>query len=177
MLKTRIAPVLKIVIIKIINIKLKCGLSIYGSTALVNLVYVYSRGGPQTAPAPRPSLIYCASREPWSLFQFLNLYTVSRTPWTGDQPLTRPLPAHRTTQTQNKHRHPCLEWDSNPRLQCLSGRRSSCLRPYGHCDRLKYDQKRYKVRKAVDICVHNCILGLQHCVCTRMGRSRLLHWG
>jgi hypothetical protein len=24
------------------------------------LVYVYSRGGPQTATAPRPSLIYCA---------------------------------------------------------------------------------------------------------------------
>jgi hypothetical protein len=23
-------------------------------------VYVYSRGGPQMAPAPRPSLIYCA---------------------------------------------------------------------------------------------------------------------
>jgi hypothetical protein len=23
-------------------------------------MYVYSRGGPQTAPAPRPSLIYCA---------------------------------------------------------------------------------------------------------------------
>jgi hypothetical protein len=29
------------------------------------------------------------------------------------------------TQTQNKHRHPCLEWDSNPRL-----------RTRGHCDRL-----------------------------------------
>jgi hypothetical protein len=26
-------------------------------------------------------------------------------------------------QTQNKHRHPCLEWDSNPRSQCSSGRR------------------------------------------------------
>jgi hypothetical protein len=23
-------------------------------------MYVYSRGGPPTAPAPRPSLIYCA---------------------------------------------------------------------------------------------------------------------
>jgi hypothetical protein len=27
------------------------------------------------------------------------------------------------TQTQNKHRHPCLEWDSNPWTQCSSGRR------------------------------------------------------
>jgi hypothetical protein len=35
---------------------------------------------------------------PWSLFQFLNLYTVGRTPWTGDQPVARPLP----TQIQNK---------------------------------------------------------------------------
>jgi hypothetical protein len=39
---------------------------------------------------------------PWPLFQFLNLYTVGRTPWTRDQPVARPLPTHRTTQTQNK---------------------------------------------------------------------------
>jgi hypothetical protein len=37
---------------------------------------------------------------PWPLFQFLNLYTVGRTPWTGDQPVARPLPTHRTTQTE-----------------------------------------------------------------------------
>jgi hypothetical protein len=36
------------------------------------------------------------------LFQFLNLYTVGRTPCTGAQPVARPLPIHRTTQTQNK---------------------------------------------------------------------------
>jgi hypothetical protein len=35
-------------------------------------------------------------------FQFLNLYTVGRTPLTGDQPVVRPLPTHTTTQTQNK---------------------------------------------------------------------------
>jgi hypothetical protein len=35
-------------------------------------------------------------------FIFLILYTVGRTPWTGDQPVARPLPTHRTTQTQNK---------------------------------------------------------------------------
>jgi hypothetical protein len=36
------------------------------------------------------------------------------------------------TQTQNKHRHPCLERDSNPRSQCSSGRRhfmSQTVRP------------------------------------------------
>jgi hypothetical protein len=39
---------------------------------------------------------------PWLLFQYLNLYTVHRTTWTGDQPVARPLLIHRTTQTQNK---------------------------------------------------------------------------
>jgi hypothetical protein len=40
---------------------------------------------------------------PWPLFlQFIYLYTVGWTPWTGDQPVARPLPTHRTTQTQNK---------------------------------------------------------------------------
>jgi hypothetical protein len=39
---------------------------------------------------------------PLPLFQFLNLYTFHRTPWTGEQPVARPLPTHRTTQTQNK---------------------------------------------------------------------------
>jgi hypothetical protein len=29
---------------------------------------------------------------PWSLFQFLDLYTVGWTPWTADQPVTKPLP-------------------------------------------------------------------------------------
>jgi H+/Cl- antiporter ClcA len=36
-------------------------------------------------------------------FSLLVKYTVFRTPWTGDQPAVRPLPTHRTTQTQNKH--------------------------------------------------------------------------
>jgi hypothetical protein len=39
---------------------------------------------------------------PWPLFQLLDFYTVGRSPWTSDQPVARPLPAHRTTQTQNK---------------------------------------------------------------------------
>jgi hypothetical protein len=32
-------------------------------------------------------------------FSFLNLHTVGKTPWTGEQHVARPLP----TQTQNKH--------------------------------------------------------------------------
>jgi hypothetical protein len=52
---------------------------------------------------------------PWPLLQFRKLfYTVGRTPWMSDQLVARPLPTHRTTQTQNKHTHPCLEWDSIP---------------------------------------------------------------
>jgi hypothetical protein len=31
-----------------------------------------------------------------------HFYTDGRTPWTGDQLIARPLPKHRTTQTQNK---------------------------------------------------------------------------
>jgi hypothetical protein len=38
----------------------------------------------------------------WPLFSFLVLYTVGRTPRTGDQPVARPLSAHTTRQTQNK---------------------------------------------------------------------------
>jgi hypothetical protein len=37
-----------------------------------------------------------------SLSVFLILHTVGRTPWTGDQPVARTLPTHRTTQTQNE---------------------------------------------------------------------------
>jgi hypothetical protein len=38
---------------------------------------------------------------PWPLFSVTILYRVGRTPWTGDQPVARQLPAHKTTQTQN----------------------------------------------------------------------------
>jgi hypothetical protein len=40
----------------------------------------------------------------WTLanFHFLNLYTVDWAPCTGDQPVARPQPTYRTTQTQNK---------------------------------------------------------------------------
>jgi hypothetical protein len=77
---------------------------------------------------------------PWPLLQFRNLfYTDGRSLWEGDQPVARPLPKHRTTQTQNKRIH-------TPNIHALSGIRthdpsvraskdSSCLRPRGYCDR------------------------------------------
>jgi hypothetical protein len=34
---------------------------------------------------------------------FVILYTADRTSWTGNQSHAKPLPTHRTTQTQNKH--------------------------------------------------------------------------
>jgi hypothetical protein len=60
---------------------------------------------------------------PWPLLQFRNLflYTGGRTPWTSDQLFARSLPIQ--TQNQRIHRHPCLEWDSDPRSQCPSERR------------------------------------------------------
>jgi hypothetical protein len=58
---------------------------------------------------------------PWPLLQFLNLHAVGRTPWTGDQPFTRPLPTHRI----NARRHQCLERNLNPRSQCWSAGRQS----------------------------------------------------
>jgi hypothetical protein len=74
----------------------------------------------------------------WPLIQFPDLFTIGRTPWASDQPVARPLPKHRTTQTQNKRVH-------TPNIHALSGIRthdpsvrenedSSCLRPHGHCD-------------------------------------------
>jgi hypothetical protein len=74
--------------------------------------------------------------EPWLLFSFLTLYTVGRTPWMGDQPVARPLPTHRTTQTQNKRTR-------NTDVHVLSGIRAhdpsvrtsednSCLRRHGY---------------------------------------------
>jgi hypothetical protein len=39
---------------------------------------------------------------PWPLFRFLNIFIIGSKPWTRDQPVARPLPTHRRTQTQNK---------------------------------------------------------------------------
>jgi hypothetical protein len=44
--------------------------------------------------------LYSPFAGPWLLFQFLNLYTVGRTLWTGDQPVARPLPTQNNTNTE-----------------------------------------------------------------------------
>jgi hypothetical protein len=79
-----------------------------------------------------------ALRPFWALvpFQFPDLFTIGRTPWTSDQLVTRPLPKQRTAQTQNKH-------ICTPNIHALSGIRthyhivrvsedSSCLRQLGY---------------------------------------------
>jgi hypothetical protein len=41
---------------------------------------------------------------PGRFFSFVIVYTVGKTPWTGDQPVAMTLRTHRTTQAQNKCR-------------------------------------------------------------------------
>jgi hypothetical protein len=52
-------------------------------------------------------------------------FVIFKTAWTSDQPFARPLPKHRTTQTQNKrtHKHTCLGCDWNPQSHRSSERR------------------------------------------------------
>jgi hypothetical protein len=80
----------------------------------------------------------------WALpsFQSPDLFTIGGIPWTSDQLIIRPLPKHRTVQTQIKHIY-------TPNIHALSGIRthdhsvrtseeSSCLRPLRYSDRHWY---------------------------------------
>jgi hypothetical protein len=46
--------------------------------------------------------LYSPLLGPGCFFSFVIPYTAGRTPWTGDQPVARPLPTNRATETQNK---------------------------------------------------------------------------
>jgi hypothetical protein len=66
-------------------------------------------------------------------FSFLIIYTVGRTPWTGDQPVARPLLTHRTTQTQNKRTQTSMpHWDRTHDPSVRADEDGSCLRSRGH---------------------------------------------
>jgi hypothetical protein len=73
---------------------------------------------------------------PWKAsfhFSSLILETVGRTPWTGDQPVAKPLP------NTNTDRYPCIECDSKPRSQFSRRRRHfmpQTARPLGSADPL-----------------------------------------
>jgi hypothetical protein len=77
---------------------------------------------------------------PRPLIQFRNhFFTDGRTPWTCDQPVVRPLPKHRTTQTQNKR----IQTSNIPGLSGIRSHDpivqaredSPCLTPRGFYDR------------------------------------------
>jgi hypothetical protein len=65
----------------------------------IPLPYIYV---PFTSSPQFPSLHFALFITLLILFSFFIFYTVGRTPWTGDQPVARPLPTHRAAQTQNK---------------------------------------------------------------------------
>jgi hypothetical protein len=78
------------------------------------------------------------------IFQFLNLYIVGRTPWTGDQPVSRPLSTHRTTQTQNKRTQTSMPLVGfEPTISVFEWAKTvSCLRAAAH--RLHQDKRQKK---------------------------------
>jgi hypothetical protein len=87
---------------------------------------------------------FTGSTAPWLLasdVQFHYNFTDGRTPWTSVQPVARPLPKHRITQTQNKHTHThiqnihasCGIQTHDPGLRASED--SACLRPLGYRDR------------------------------------------
>jgi hypothetical protein len=75
-------------------------------------------------------------------FSFLIICTVGMTPWTGDQPVARPLPTHRTTETQNK-RTQDIHSSSGIRthahdLSVRAGEDDSCLRSRDRCNHSRF---------------------------------------
>jgi hypothetical protein len=89
------------------------------------------------------SLIFSlALQPPWALasgFYFYDYFTDRRASWTGDHLVARPLPKHRTTQTQNKHIHiPNIHASCGIRTHDPGFRASedsTCLRTLGYRDR------------------------------------------
>jgi hypothetical protein len=68
-------------------------------------------------------------------FSFLILYTVGRAPWTEDQPVARPLPAHRTAQTQNKRTQTSMPRVGFETTIPVFERAKTVHTLDGHCDR------------------------------------------
>jgi hypothetical protein len=66
-----------------------------------------------------PHLEHTASVKRFVSFQFLNII---HSLWLHGRVIS-PSQGRYLTQTQNKHRHPYLEWDSNPRSQSSSERK------------------------------------------------------
>jgi hypothetical protein len=75
---------------------------------------------------------------PWPLLQFVMFfYTNGRIPWTGNQPVARPVPTQRTAKHRNSthtHKEPCFLVGFKPTIPAFE-RAKTCLRPRGHNDR------------------------------------------
>jgi hypothetical protein len=55
---------------------------------------------PRTAPSEICLWLYSPLLDLRRFFSVSMFYTVGRTPWSGNQPVARPLPTHRTTHTE-----------------------------------------------------------------------------
>jgi hypothetical protein len=89
-------------------------------------------------------------------FSFLMLYTVGRTHWRSHQTVGRPLPAHRTAQTQNKRTQTSMRRLGFEPMTPASERRSRfMLRPRGHYDRRQH--KIYGLKTFANINDQHCI--------------------
>jgi hypothetical protein len=78
-----------------------------------------------------PSLSMALQLDPGHFFSFLILYTVGRTPWTGDQPSQGRYLHKEQTETDIHASSEIRAHD--PSLRASED--SSCLRPRGHYDR------------------------------------------
>jgi hypothetical protein len=89
-----------------LSVYLSVCLSVYLSTYLSVCLYIYLAIYLSICLSTYLSIYLSMALQPfvgpWPLFSFLIFYTNGTTPWAGDQPIARPLPTHRTTQTQNK---------------------------------------------------------------------------
>jgi hypothetical protein len=81
--------------------------------------------------------LYSFLLDPGRFFSFFIFYIVGKTPWTGDQPVARPLPAHRTVRRQTKRTQTTMPQVGFESTIPVFGRVKtvSCLRPRGHFDR------------------------------------------
>jgi hypothetical protein len=79
-----------------------------------------------------------ALRWAFALFSFSILFTVGKTPWTGDQPVSRQLPIYSTTQTQNKRTQTSMlqvGFESTVPVFERAKTVHALDRARGHCDR------------------------------------------
>jgi hypothetical protein len=80
-------------------------------------------------------LLDCSGFRNYFSETYESIWTVGRTPWTGDRPDAKPLPTHRAAQHRKTRTH--IHASSGVRTHDPSVRAaedSTCLRPRGHWD-------------------------------------------